>query len=68
MQGQKFFTRTGEVVGNGFFIFRRGEKANRIKPGHMPYEHPTLESARTERDRLSAANPGKKYHIFSQVE
>lgn len=63
-----FYTRPGEIVGSGFFIFRRGEKANRIKPGPMPYEHPTMESAVAERDRLAEGNPGKKYHIFQQVD
>lgn len=68
LEDQKFFTRKGEVVGKGFFIFRRGAKANRIKPGPMPFEHPTMESAVTERNRLAAGNPEGKYHIFQQVE
>lgn len=62
------FCRSGEKVGGGFFIFRRGVYGNRIKPGTMPFEHPDYISAKLELVRLQTLNPEYKYHIFGQVE
>lgn len=60
--------RTGEVIGGGWFVFRRGGYANRIKPSEKPYEHPTEESAVAEHKRLSEKYPTHKYSIFREVQ
>lgn len=59
----------GEVVGGGFFVFRRGETTGRIKvnPAKLPFEHGTLEAAQREAKRLAAASPGITFSIFQQV-
>ena len=49
--------RRNEKVGGGHFVFRRGGRTGRIKTGaimagKMPFEHPSLESARAEAERL----------------
>jgi hypothetical protein len=65
---QGFFVRKGEQIGGGFFVFRRGTMANRIKPSERPFEHPSMESAIAERDRLNEANPHLKYAVFAEVK
>lgn len=60
----------GEVVGGGYFVFRRGETTGRIKinPAKLPFEHGTLESAQREANRLSLLHPGVTFSIFQQSE
>lgn len=67
LQGKPFVTRPGEVIGGGFFVFRRGEVGNRIKPGPMPYEHGTFASAQKELLRLSEINPGQRFVILQDL-
>lgn len=48
--------RTGEQIGGGHFVFKRGRTTGRIKTGpagHIPFEHPTYEAALDEAARLS---------------
>ena len=66
-KGQPFYARPNEKVGAGFFVFRRGEMANRIKPGPLPFEHASLEQAYAEATRLAKANPKNKYVILQQM-
>lgn len=61
--------RHGEKIGGGHFVFRRGDTTGRIKTGSilagkMPFEHPNMESARTEAVRLQALNGGR-YDVLS---
>ena len=63
-----FYVRKGEEIGGGFFVFRRGTKAHRIKPSERPYEHPSMESAVAERDRLRELYPELKYSIFQEIK
>lgn len=44
--------RTGEKIGGGHFVFRRGDSTGRIRPCEWPFEHPNMESARQEAERL----------------
>lgn len=59
--------RRDEVIGGGFFVFRRGVDTGRIRPGGFPYEHGTLEGAQAEAERL-AAEYGGRYQVFSAVD
>jgi hypothetical protein len=61
--------RRNEKVGGGHFVFRRGGRTGRIKTGSilagkLPFEHPDMESARTEADRLQKLHGGR-YDVFS---
>lgn len=59
--------RKGEDVGGGYFVHRRGSIAGRIKPAPMPFEHPSLESALAERDRIQALYPHLVFCVFGEV-
>lgn len=61
--------RRNEKVGGGHFVFRRGGRTGRIKTGHivhgaLPFEHPDIDSARTEAERLQKLHGGR-YDVFS---
>jgi hypothetical protein len=60
----------GEVIGGGWFVFRRGKRTNRISVRHsvMPFEHASEESATTEACRLKLYNPNERYGVFKQVK
>lgn len=64
INGNKIHVRPGEVIGGGYFVVRRGEFGNRIKPSEKPYEHSSFASAQQEFLRLQAAHPGNKYCIL----
>lgn len=59
--------REGEVIGGGFFVFRRGDSTNRIRPSMWPYEHGTRESA----EKMAAAHaqqfPGYRFDVVQVV-
>lgn len=59
----------GEVVGGGYFVFRRGETTGRVKinPAKLPFEHGTLEAAQREATALAAKSPGITFSIFQQI-
>lgn len=55
----------GEVVGGGWFVFRRSKKTGRIGGGgQLPFEHGSWESAFTEAKRLAAAQPGETFQVL----
>lgn len=60
--------RPGEVIGGGFFVFRRGKRTGRVgcRPNALPFEHPTYESAKKEADRLSSLCPGETFVVFGE--
>ncbi len=58
--------RLNEVVGGGFFVFRRFDDTGRIHPKNWPYEHGSLEAAQAEAARLAAENGGS-YEVFGAV-
>lgn len=72
VQGRK---AKGEVVGGGWFVFRRGRTSGRIKPARFgkpgtswyPFEHASEESAKAEAERLAVLNPGLRFCVFHQV-
>lgn len=59
--------RVGEVIGGGFFVFRRGDSTNRIRPSMWPYEHGTLAEAHAQAETLAKDNPKEKFIVVSQV-
>lgn len=59
--------RKGEQIGGGFFVFRRGHRTGRIRPAHLPFEHPTFEAAQAEADKLADAQPGQTFIVVGQV-
>ena len=70
----KLRAEQGEVVGGGFFVFRRGMKWGRVrfvfKPQTkqiVPFEHPTMAAAVEEATRLAEKNRGHKYSVFQEV-
>lgn len=58
-------SRPGEKIGGGHFVFRRASRCGRIRAPEWPFEHPTLEAAQVERDRLLALHPGEKFIVVS---
>lgn len=61
--------RRNEKVGGGHFVFKRGRRTGRIKTGailagRMPFEHPSIESAVAEAERLHGLYGGR-YEVFS---
>ena len=50
---KKIYVRQNEEIGGGYFVFRRGDRTNRVRPGKMPFEHPTKEAATEEAARLA---------------
>lgn len=56
--------RRNEKVGGGHFVFRRGERNGRVTPSGYPFEHPNIDSARTEAERLQKQNGGR-YDVLS---
>lgn len=60
--------RAGEVIGGGYFVFRRGDDTGRIRPSpHFPFEHATLDAAMDEARRLSEKVPGKRFAVLSVI-
>jgi hypothetical protein len=58
--------RIGETIGGGFFVFRRGDGTNRIRPSQWPFEYGLLSEAIREADKLSAANPGYEFMVVTE--
>lgn len=58
----------GEVVGGGYFVFRRGKRTGRIgvKNSTIPFEHGSRESAMAEVARLEKQYPGETFKVFVQ--
>lgn len=59
--------RPEEKIGGGHFVFRRGGGSGRIRAPEWPFEHPTLEAAKAERDRLSALYQKETFIVVSEV-
>lgn len=58
--------RKGEVIGGGFFVFRRGDGTKRIRPSMWPFEHGSFASALAEAARLREAT-GDDYQVFTSL-
>lgn len=59
--------RDYEQIGGGFFVNKRGASGRISFVGMRPFEHPSLESAIAERDRLSELHPGSKFVVLGEV-
>ncbi len=57
--------RMNEVIGGGFFVFRRGKITGRVSVATtLPYEHGSFEQALAEATRLAKLCPGETYEVF----
>lgn len=55
----------GEVVGGGYFVFRRGKQTGRIASGNnLPFEHPNEGAARDEAYRLAEKHLGEQFVVL----
>ncbi|PWJ81559.1 hypothetical protein C7441_11091 [Pseudaminobacter salicylatoxidans] len=59
--------RKGEVIGGGFFVFRRGDGTNRIRPSQWPYEYGSQEAAEEQARILAKSNPGYRFDVLYVV-
>lgn len=59
--------RTDEMIGGGYFVFRRYTGTHRIKMASTPFEHPTRDSATVQANALAAANPGMQFDVFGPM-
>lgn len=60
--------KTGEVIGGGYFVYRRGKKTNRISiASKLPFEHPSFEAAVREADRLHSLMPNEKFAVIGEM-
>ncbi|MGB3833726.1 MAG: hypothetical protein WA975_17895 [Mesorhizobium sp.] len=59
--------RKGEVIGGGYFVFRRGDGTNRIRPSQWPYEYGSQEAAEEQAKILAKANPGYRFDVVHVV-
>lgn len=59
--------RPGEVIGGGWFVFRRGGDTKRIRASNWPFEHGSFEAAAAEAKRLADKEPGKAFDVVQVV-
>lgn len=60
--------RPNEIIGGGWFVFRRGDGTKRIRPAMWPFEYGDREAALAEARRLSAERPGYKFIVVGQTD
>lgn len=60
--------RSGEKIGGGFFVLRRGGKSGRVRCPEFPFEHPSLDAAMAEAERLRAKYPDERFQVFAVSE
>jgi len=57
--------RPNEVIGGGFFVFRRGKQTGRVAiRTNLPFEHGSFEQALTEATRLAKLCAGETFEVF----
>ncbi len=59
--------RVGEIIGGGFFVVRRGRRTGRICLTMCPFEHPSMESAGREAERLARRFPDRQFDVLGVV-
>lgn len=59
--------RPGEIVGGGFFVFRRGRSTGRIKVPSVPFEFGSIAEAGAEAQRRERSGDGAIFDIFERV-
>ena len=62
-----FKPRQGEVIGGGYFVFRRGDSSGRIRPSDWPFEYDTLVAAQTQAELLAKRRPGYAFEVFARL-
>lgn len=60
-------SRPDEVIGGGWFVFRRGGDTKRIRASNWPFEHGSFEAAAAEAKRLADKEPGKAFDVVQVV-
>ncbi|WP_309083755.1 hypothetical protein [Chelativorans sp.] len=60
--------RDGEIIGGGFWVFRRGDSTGRIRPSVWPFEYGSEEAATVQADKLARANPGQIFVVVGQKQ
>jgi hypothetical protein len=62
-------TNKGEVIGGGYFVFRRNSVTGRVRGAtSVSLEHGTYKSAYEEADRLSKLEPGATFEVYERIE
>lgn len=61
-------TKMGEVVGGGYWVFRRGKSTNRIAPGSLPFEYDNAVDAHKNAARLACKHPGERFVVVVQTD
>lgn len=57
--------RPNEVIGGGFFVFRRGKQTGRVGiRTNLPFEHGSFEQALAEATRLAKLCAGETFEVF----
>lgn len=59
--------RPNETIGGGFFVFRRGDGTNRIRPSMWPFEYATKEAAEEQARILAKGQPGYVFDVVAVV-
>jgi hypothetical protein len=59
--------RTGETIGGGYFVFRRGDDTKRIRPSQWPFEYASEEEALAQAAILAVQNPGYRFQVLTVV-
>ena len=60
--------REGEVIGGGFWIFRRGDGTKRIRPAMWPFEYGSIADAQKQAEKLARNHPGETFIIVGQCD
>lgn len=57
----------GEVIGGGWFVFKRNPKTGRISPARFPFEYPDQDAAQKQAAILSTHNGGDEFIVVQSV-
>ena len=63
----KYWAHLHERKGGGFCVIRRGSRTGILKCAKFTCEHPTLESAQAEAERLASVHPGEAFEVWQRA-